>query len=111
MYKRVLVPLSGSEAKGVMSRPVSEVGHRFDVVRTTPAKRPDTDHFNSGLCRLTQRFRHARAIVVAIHDRHVRANKPKRTITDKKPAAALTHKRSGKRVRRRIRRGGQKKNC
>src|SRR5262249_39906110 len=92
MYESLFIPLSGCEPKVVMTWPVFEVGHRLDIIWPTLTERPHTHHFDSCLRSLTQSFRHAFAIFVAIHERDICTNKAKRLLTDHKPPTSLAYK-------------------
>jgi hypothetical protein len=89
MHERVFVPLSWSKSKGMISWPVFKIGHRLDVVWTTLAECPYSHDLDAELCRLSKCFRHAFAILIAIHDGYVGANKPKWFLTDKEATASL----------------------
>src|SRR6266404_4328417 len=60
------------------ARPIVEIGDWLDVVWTTFTRGPDAHDLNSQLRSLSQRFRHPRAIVVPIHQGHVRAHESQR---------------------------------
>jgi len=84
--------LAGSASKVKIAGPISEVGHRLNIIWTTLAKRPNTYDFDPGLRGLAHRLGHVRAIFVAIHHSDVRTDEAKRFPTDNEASAALTHK-------------------
>src|SRR5207253_4210590 len=80
--KFAFVPFVGVGSRGVGARPVIEISDWLYIVRPAFAGGPDANHFDSMLRCLSQGLRHVCAIVVAIHDSHVRANKSERSAVD-----------------------------
>src|SRR5260370_17708531 len=74
------------------ARPVVEVRDRFDVVRPAFARSPHAYDFDSHLRRLSQSPGHARAIVIAVHHGHIRANESKWFSVEDESRSLCLHK-------------------
>src|SRR5437762_8338154 len=74
------------------ARPIIELSDRLYVVWSTFPRSPHAHDFDSYLCGLPQSLRHARAVVVAIHNGNVRAHETKRSLVDHESAIFSLHK-------------------
>src|SRR4029079_1190382 len=92
MYKCFFVPLIGRETKRMITRPISKVGHRLHIVRSTFAKRPNSDNLDSSVRCLLHSFRHSFTVLVAIHYCDVRPHEAKRLSIDNKTSLARSNK-------------------
>src|SRR2546430_17675104 len=72
--------------------PVIELSDWLYVVRSTFTRSPNAHDFDSHARSLSQSLWHARAIVLAIHHRNVRAHEAKRPPVDHEPATLSLHK-------------------